>query len=94
MLSNRFIEKYLLRDDLSTYDPYDIWKTNFGIKAKQLYYKNKYLGIVPAGILTIYDLYINNSLRVGYKKQEYPIVRAQAALALINLYKKKKKRFI
>jgi len=91
MISNELIEKYLLSDDLSTYDPYDIWKTDIGIKVKQLYYKNKYLGLLPAGVLTIYDLYINNSLRLGYTKQEYPIVRAQAVLTLINLYKKSKK---
>lgn len=92
MLSNELIEKYLLTDDLSTYDPYDIWKTSLGIRVKQLYYKNKYLGLIPAGVLTIYDLYINNSLRIGYKKQEYPIVRSQAALALLNLYKKDSKK--
>lgn len=88
MNSFNLIEQYCLWDDLSTYDPYDIWKTSVGIYAKKLYYKNKYLGLFPAGMLTIYDLYINNTLRLGYKKQEYPIVRAQAALALMNLYKK------
>lgn len=91
MDSSKLIEQYCLKDDLSTYDPYDIWKTNLGIKVKQFYYKNKYLGLLPAGDLTIYDLYINNSLRFGYKKQEYPIVRAQACLALLNLYKKEPK---
>ena len=85
------IEKYCLHNKLTTYDPYDIWKTNLGIKVKQLYYKNKYLGLMPAGFLAIYDLYINNSMRIGYKKQEYPIVRAQATLALLNLYKKESK---
>jgi len=89
-MNQLLIEKYLLRDDLSTSDPYDIWKTNLGIKIKKLYYGNKYLGLVPAGILTIYDLYINNNLRLGYQKQEYPIVRAQSALALLNIYKKDK----
>jgi hypothetical protein len=92
MLSNELIEKYLLNDDLSTYDPYDIWKTDIGIKVKQLYYKNKYLGLLPAGLLTIYDLYLNNSFRIGYKKQEYPIVRAQSALILLNLYKKESEK--
>jgi hypothetical protein len=91
MINDNLIERYLLTNDLSTYDPYDIWKTNVGVKVKQLYYKNKYIGIIPAGVLTIYDLYINNNLRIGYKKQEYPIVRAQAALALLNLYKKEHK---
>jgi len=87
----KLIERYCLWDDLSTYDPYDIWKTDIGIKVKQLYYRNKYLGLLPAGALTIFDLYINNNLRLGYKKQEYPIVRAQAALTLMNLYKKEPK---
>lgn len=90
-MNDVLIKKYLLLDNLSTYDPYDIWKTDIGIKVKQLYYKNKYLGLLPAGFLTIYDLYLNNSFRIGYKKQEYPIVRAQAALALLNLYKKESK---
>ena len=64
------LENYLLSDDLSTYDPYDIWKTNLGIKIKQLYYKNKYLGIIPAGLITIYDLYLNNTLIYkNYPKQ-------------------------
>ena len=70
MLNNELLKKYLLTDDLSTFDPYDTWKTNLGISIKQLYYKNKYIGLVPAGILSIYDMYINNSLRFGYKKQE------------------------
>lgn len=90
-MDEQLIKKYLLQDDLLTYDPYDIWKTNLGIKVKKLYYKNKYIGLIPAGILTIYDLYINNSLRLGYEKQEYPIVRAQAALALLNIFKTTKK---
>lgn len=90
-MNDVLISKYLLLDNLSTYDPYDIWKTDIGIKVKQLYYKNKYLGLLPAGGLTIYDLYLNNNFRIGYKKQEYPIVRAQATLALLNLYKKESK---
>jgi len=87
----KLIEQFCLKDDLSTYDPYDIWKTPLGIKVKHYYYKNKYLGLFPAGALTIYDLYINNSIRLGYKKQEYPIVRALAALILLNLYEKEPK---
>jgi len=90
-MEKELIKNYLIRDDLSTYDPYDIWKTDIGGGIKKTYYKNRYIGILPAGVLTIYDLYINNSLRVGYKKQEYPIVRAQAILTLLNLYNKDEK---
>ena len=90
MSTDKLLESYLLCDNLETYDPYDIWKSSIGMKIKKLYYKNKYLGLLPAGVLTIYDFYINNQLRVGYRKQEYPVVRAQAVLALLNLYKKER----
>ena len=90
-MKKELIDNYLLKDDLSTYDPYDIWKTGIGTTVKRLYYKHKYLGLLPAGALTLYDTYINNTLRIGYKKQEYPIVKAQAILSLINLYKQEEK---
>jgi hypothetical protein len=84
----KIIEKYCLSDDLSTYDPYDIWKNRLGLKVKKLYGKNKYIGLIPAGILSVFDLFFNNKLRLFYSKQEYPIVRAQAAITLLNVYNK------
>jgi hypothetical protein len=90
MRNKILIEDYILNSSLSTYDPYDIWKTDIGVKIKKLYYKNKYIGLLPAGIITIYDLYINNNKRNKYSKQEYPITRAQAAITLLNLYEQEK----
>lgn len=87
MSTKKLIEKYLLKENLLTYDPYDIWITKTGQKVKQFYYRHNLLGIAPAGFLTIYDFYINNKLRLGYEKREYPILRAQAALTLLSLYK-------
>ena len=54
--------------------------------------KNKKLFITPAVFLTIFDIFINNKTRFFYKKQEYPVVRAFAALSLLNLYKKEQKQ--
>lgn len=90
-MSQALIEKYLLKDKLLTADPYDIWITKTGQKVKQFYYGHNLLGIIPAGALTIYDYYLNNKLRLGYEKREYPILRAQAALTLLSLYKKEPK---
>jgi hypothetical protein len=83
----QIIKKYCLSDDLSTYDPYDIWKTGIGIRVKNLFNTNRLLGALPALCLTLYDLFVNNRWRWGYQKQEYPIVRALAAQILLNEYK-------
>ncbi len=90
MSTDKLLKHYLFHNTLETYDPYDIWKTNLGVKIKKLYYRNKYLGLLPAGVLTLYDLYINNNSRYFYYKQEYPITRAQAAIALLKRYKQTK----
>ena len=73
---------------MSTYDPYDIWKTGVGFQIKQLYNRRSWAGIAPAGTLTLFDTFLNNRLRIGYRRQEYPIVRATAALCLLNRYEK------
>lgn len=82
------IELYCMTEDLQCYDPYDVWMTDFGFGVKKLYNSNKILGILPAVVVTIWDQFLNNKSRFGYKKQEYPTARAIAALTLLNLYQK------
>jgi len=84
----QFLQEFCLRSDLKTYDPYDIWKTGIGVKVKNLYNTSRILGAVPAAGLTLYDLLFNNRIRIGYSKQEYPIVRALASQVLLNEYRK------
>lgn len=84
------VKEVFCQAELKSYDPYDIWKTAIGIKTRKIFYRNKWIGLIPAGVLTIYDLYLNNDKRVGYASQEFPIVRAIAALTLINLYESNK----
>ncbi len=78
------IKHFCLRDDLSTYDPYDIWKTALGFQVKKLFNRNRRFGVVPAGALAMLDV-VNNGPRKFYTAVEYPIVRAFAALCLVNL---------
>jgi hypothetical protein len=80
------IEYFCLRDDLRSSDPYDIWKTGIGVKVKDWFNRSKLLAGGPALLMTLYDHFINNKFRIGYQKQEYPIVRALAAQTLLNLY--------
>ncbi len=84
-------EKHLSSVDLETPDPYDIWNTKIGQNVKKLYYKNKLLGILPSAGLAIFDFYLNNNLRLGYKNRNYPIAHAHKALIGIELYKKTQK---
>ncbi len=85
-LPQPWIDKYLLSNDLSTYDPYDIWTTNIGLAAKKFYNAHPKAGIPAAAALQLWDLFPNNSLRLGYQKKETPIVRAFATQALLELY--------
>ena len=87
MATNSLLLKYCIKDSLETFDPYDIWKIKLGEITKRFYNFNKFLGIIPAIILTCFDFFINNKLRLFYKKQEYPVVRAFAAMSLLNQYK-------
>lgn len=73
-------------DSLETYDPYDIWKTSLGFQIKNLFNKNRYVGGVLAVSATLFDM-LNQRRRLFYEKQEYPVVRAFAALISLNEYK-------
>lgn len=81
------IERFCASEDLATYDPYDIWKTALGFRVKDLYNRRRWAGLVPAALLGSFDNFFNNKRRWFYATQEYPIVRAMAALCLINLYR-------
>jgi hypothetical protein len=80
-------EKFCQSLDLTTYDPYDVWKTGLGFQAKNFYNVHKWLGLFPAATLTLYDFFVNNHKRRFYTPQEYPVVRAWAALILLNHFK-------
>lgn len=80
------VERYCARGDLRTADPYDVWKTGLGFRVKDFYNHHRRLGLLPAALLTLVDAYPNNRLRLGYEPQEYPVVRALAALCCLNLH--------
>jgi len=86
--SRKLIERICAREDLTTDDPYDIWKTGPGFLVKDLYNRHRRIGLLPAAMLTLVDTLFNNTARWGYQAQEYPVVRALAAMALLNLYER------
>ena len=84
--SHALIRSVCIAEDLATYDPYDIWKTPLGFSVKNLYNRQKLLALPFAALLTLFGSYVNNSGRLFYRRQEYPVVRATAALALLALF--------
>lgn len=84
----QLFEKHLSTADLETPDPYDVWNTKLGQNIKIVYYKNKVLGILPSAGLTIFDLYFNNQMRLGYCEREYPIAHAYKSLIGMELFRK------
>ena len=83
--SRRLLERFCARADLVTDDPYDIWKTPFGFSVKDLFNRRRALGLLPAATMALFDMFVNNRARLFYTAQEYPIVRALAALTLLNV---------
>jgi hypothetical protein len=84
------IEHFCAQNDLSSYDPYDIWKTSLGFHVKKLYFRHPRVGLLPAAALSLFDDLVNGELRLFYTRDEYPIVRALAALCLLNLYRRER----
>ncbi len=80
------IERFCAQEDLSTYDPYDMWKTRAGFEIKRLYNRSRWFA--PLAVAAAAADLLNNRRRLFYKKQEYAAVRAFAAMALLNLYEK------
>lgn len=81
----RLIEHFCPLQDLSTNDPYDVWISRPGQLARGLYHKSPALGAGPAVALTGLDFVLDAVHPRIYQRREYPIVRAHAALALLEL---------
>lgn len=90
-LAMELVNKVCTRNELKTFDPYDLWKTAGGFIVKNFYNHHPKLGLIPAALFTFYDVFLNNERRHFYTPKEYPIVRAWAALVLLNNYRHNRK---
>lgn len=86
MTEIELIEKFCLKDSLATNDPYDVWFVGPGFWIKKFYNFNKLFALPLAALITICDQ--TNIFSWLYPRKEYPIVRALASMALLNLYKR------
>ncbi|HBG07393.1 MAG: hypothetical protein A2075_01060 [Geobacteraceae bacterium GWC2_58_44] len=77
---------HLLGPDLSTQDPYDLWKTKLGLWLRRMYYQNGLIAVPLVAPFFLLDAYAPRVVRAFIGPQEYPTVRAMAVLAALNLH--------
>jgi hypothetical protein len=82
------IRRICSSEDLRTFDPYDIWATRIGFWVKNFYNHHRLLGLPGAGALTAFDVACGDWHSSLYEAREYPVVRAWAALTLLNYFEK------
>ncbi len=86
---NQSIEKFILwlrKNGYSSYDQYDFWSTAYGIKAKEIYYKNKIAGIPLVSPVFVSEIFFPSVRKVFVSKKRFPIADAHFIMAFLNLY--------
>jgi hypothetical protein len=86
LAANRRFVSWLDRVGLSSYDPYDIWGTRFGLWSRKMYYRNGKLGAPLVAPLVAMDLIWPSARRLFVKKERFATADGQVLLAFLNLY--------
>lgn len=93
--TENLIRKHLCNQNLATYDPYDIWTSILGQNLKSRYYDGGMLWKLVIYVYSFFGAIFGKLLRfMGVSmKREYPIVRAQAGLVLLNMFEIKNDKY-
>jgi len=80
------LERWLVKEGLSSYDWWDLWATSVGGWAKSTFVKNPALGSMGVIPLTLVDL-IYPGVRWWFsEKRTFPICHAQIGLGYLNMF--------
>src|SRR5262245_11158978 len=77
---------WLDRNGYSSFDPYDLWGTRYGLFARRLYYQKKTAGLALIAPLVAIDALCPSARALFAKKQRFATADAQLLLAFLNLY--------
>ena len=81
----KFID-WLKTNTYFSYDQYDFWSTRYGITAKRIYYKNKFIGIPFVAVIFLAEIFYPKSRKAFVTKKRFPIADAHFILGFLNLY--------
>lgn len=77
---------WLDRNGTAGYDPYDLWSTRFGTRARRLYYRFGNTAALLSAPLVLADQLAPRAARIGIPKKTYATAHAHLILAYLNLY--------
>lgn len=83
--NERFIQ-WLEKYGEKSYDQYDFWASEFGQKAKALYYSKKYAGTLAVAPLVLMDAFTPAMRKLFIKKSRFPIADAHYSMGFSYLY--------
>ena len=81
----RFLD-WLDHSGMSGYDPYDLWSTDYGVRARRLYYKYGGAAAVVSAPLLLADRLFPKLARRSVEKKRYATSHAHVILGLLNLH--------
>lgn len=82
----RAFENWLERNGNASFDPYDIWGTGYGLKARRLYYSKPPLGLSMIAPILLIEIILPSLRRAFVKPKRFATADAQLALAFLNLH--------
>ncbi|MBL7999470.1 MAG: hypothetical protein JNL32_12640 [Candidatus Kapabacteria bacterium] len=79
--------QWLERNGYSSYDPYNLWSTRYGIAVKALYQSNKLLGLPAIAPIILGDIFAPRLTRIFSRKHRFPISDAHCIISFCTLYR-------
>jgi hypothetical protein len=79
-------ESWLESNGDSSFDPYDVWGTRYGLKARRLYYGHHPLGLPLIAPLLLLEIIFPAWRKAVVKRNRFATADAQLLLGFLNLY--------
>lgn len=80
-------ERWLERNGPLSFDPYDLWGTGYGLKARRLYYDKHVMGLPMIAPLLLSEILTPSLRRLFVEPERFATSDAQLVLAFVNLYR-------
>ncbi len=71
----------------TSYDPYDIWGTKFGLWSRKIYYGKGILGLPFIAPFILIDFFCPSARKLFVKKERFATADGQLLLAFLNMYR-------